>query len=76
MSGSGRGWPQGHCHVDGRQIWCLRGDGEIGIKSFESARPGDSTDRETPAAAKELIAKLILPSREKMRTPATKEGIN
>ena len=76
MSGSGRGWLRGHCHVDGRQIWCLRGHGEIGIKSFESTRPRDSVDRETPAAAKELIAKLIPPSREKMRTPATKEGIN
>ena len=76
MSGRGRGWLRGHCHVDGRQIWCLRGHGEIGIKSFESTRPRDSVDRETPAAAKELIAKLIPPSREKMRTPATKEGIN
>ena len=48
----------------------------MGLRASGSTGPGNSMDRETPTVAKKLLAAVILPSREKMRTPATREGMN
>lgn len=48
----------------------------MGLRASESTGPGNSMDSETPTVTKKLIATVILPSREKMRMPATREGIN